>query len=47
MPAMDTTTLHAAARRRAHALRQAAIAAFIDRLLALVLHRRSTPPCHS
>ena len=46
MPAMDTTTLHDAARQRAHALRNAAFAELIDRLLAIVLRRRSTP-CHS
>ncbi len=51
MHAMDTTPLHpdlhAAARRRAHELRDAAIAAAIDRLLAFLFRRRSPAPCHS
>lgn len=39
MAAMDTTTLHATARRRAHELRNAAIADAIERVLAFVLRR--------
>lgn len=41
MPAMDTTALHAAARHRAHELRNAAFADLFARLRALVLRRRS------
>ncbi len=47
MHAMDTTRLHAAARRRAHELRNAAISEVIDRMLAFFTRRRSTTPCHS
>jgi len=45
MPAMDTTTLHAAARRRANELRNAAIADAIERVLAFLFRRSTT--CHS